>query len=143
MTEYESIARGTTRVSLVVLSETMGAGEMAALIGLEPDKAWDSGELRRPGHRQRFHGISIDVIDEIERDPEAQLDRLLARLDVAADRVAELADRPEVHSAKIWLHNSTPDNPKLSLAPAQLERLARLGVQLEFDSYFCPEDEED
>lgn len=143
--------RGESRVSLVVLSETITSDEMVALAGVPPDRAWAKSEQRRPGALHPFAGISYEVDDECDRPPEEQLGRLLDRLDrldrldPAAEQIARLAATSGVHSARIWIHNWTPEEEaRLVLDAGHAARLARHGIALFFDAYFdCQYEDED
>ncbi len=136
--------RGESRVSLVVLSETITSDEMVAL-ARPPDRAWAKGEQRRPGALHPFHGISYEVDDECDRPSEEQLGRLLDRLDPAAEQIARLAATSGVHSARIWIHNWTPEEEaRLVLDAGRAARRARHGIALFFDAYFdCQYEDED
>jgi hypothetical protein len=124
-----------TDASLVILSEKLSAAELQAMIGLTPDRSWESGDpIGRSGHaRQRFSGWRVDVAQS-EQTAESQISALFDRIRAVEERIAAVASDPRVHSVALWV-TAEGDRFALELAPSRLLDIARLGATLKVNAY--------
>ena len=120
--------------SLVVLAEGISAAELRELIGLEPDRAWDRGDVvGRTGRGRRQHtGWSIDAAGPGLR-PEAAIADLLLRTRIVKEQFRMAIAAPRVLSVVLWVW---PEREcVVDLEPDRLMEIARLGASLAIDIY--------
>jgi hypothetical protein len=128
-------ARPDTSAALVVLSEKLSAGELRAMIGLDPERSWERGDpIGRSGRaNQRFSGWSLEVGPGKET-AEWQISLLLDRTHQVMDRIASAAQDPRVDSVALWVW-SAGLRFGIELPPSLMTDIARLGATLKIDVY--------
>jgi len=141
-------ARTSSSARLVVLSQDQRPEDISARLGLTPDRWWLAGEFEshpqdprwRPSRPKPFNGWELESRLPEDAAPDAHLTDLLDRIGEAADKVADLAMDPRIHSARVWVgHHTDNENPGFSLSPDLVARLTRLATGLEVDVYVLAE----
>jgi len=121
--------------SLVILAERMSAAELRELIGLEPDRSWDRGDVvGRTGRGRRQHtGWCIDAAG-IGLRPEAAIAELLDRVSIVNEQFRAATADLRVLSVILWVW---PEGREcvVDLKPDHLMEIARLGASLVIDIY--------
>lgn len=134
-----------SHASLVVLSDEMSPDEISTELGFAPDQWALQGEFEsHPPGTERFrrsrpypHNTWTlqSRLDE-SAEPEMHLADVIERIGDRAQRVADLAANPRVHSARLWLAlHINNENPGISLSGVLIRDLAVLTTGIEIDIY--------
>jgi hypothetical protein len=120
--------------SLVVLADGMSAAELRGLIGLEPDRSWDRGDVvGSTGRGRRQHtGWCIDAAGP-GLLPEAAVAELLRRSRIVNEQFRMVIADPRVLSVVLWVWPGR--ECVVDLEPDRLMEIARLGASLAIDIY--------
>jgi len=147
-TTYPTCER--TYVSLRIYSSTITPDLISQQLGLTPTDYQTKGEKRfsrrRVGHllETKLSGWFLSSENEVaSNDVRAHLDWLLARLDVASDRLLALQEWSDIKMAIhcIWWSAHGQGGP--TLWPEQMEKMAKMNLEFTLDvSFFGEEDEE-
>jgi hypothetical protein len=142
--ESDSTTASWYSANLMVRSERLTAAELANVIGMEPDQKWSKGEprsVRRPGVLNKATSVWFrSDLPSTERMTE-HVAIILSRLEPIADRIGKFAKEivrssgPDTCSDP-WVNLSILPvfrtlNDSLSLAPDQVDLLARMGADLD------------
>ena len=140
MPERIAASRHKIEARLTVLSDSLSASELQAMIGLTPDEAWHSGDpIGRSGRAfQRFSGWSIGE-GPSEEPAESHISALLDRVATRKQQIASAAGDPRVQSVALWVW-SQGRTFGLELSPSRLRDIAALGATLKIDIYDGDED---
>jgi hypothetical protein len=115
-----------------------GFGDDPAVVtramGVEPTKAWRKGEPTGKGRGIQTHNrwvlkSTLPLAEPIE----AHLENLLSQLESRGEAVADLRTRFEARLAVAAYWQEV--NPSFSLSASVVERVAALGLELDFDLY--------
>ncbi len=129
-------------VWLSVLSERRTPQEVSALVGIEPDSAWQVGDIR-PNHRvpEKRHGwIVRSGLPKTGTTLEAHLESLLGRVRGVADRIKSLADQEET---SIMCALYTDQQLVIDWPAWMIHEFSRLGVGVGIDVYYLPQEGRD
>lgn len=124
--------------SLVVLSTTCTAEELAQAVGLTADRSWRQGERKGTTSAavHKYSGVEYDSLVDRSASPLLHLEDLLARLQPFAANVGALARRLSGQESRedpvrLWISCRTANGtPGLDLSPRHLEAVAALGAHL-------------
>lgn len=126
-----------TEAVLVILSETDTAEQLAAAVGLTPDRSWNRGDVRPVSKLAHpYSGIKYFSRVPPTAKPGTHLDDLLDRLAPVKGRVAalsaRLAEQSEGHDRVRLsvLHQTTDPMPGYDFSPQQLTRVAEMAAWL-------------
>jgi hypothetical protein len=118
--------------------------EIGARLGLMADRWFLRGEFEAhpKGDRSKrsrpfpFNGWELRSTIGDTATPNEHLASLLERLKSAAASIGNLARDPQIHSIRLWLgHHTDNENPGISLSPALVTEIAKLGTGIELDIY--------
>jgi hypothetical protein len=117
----------------------MNSADITRRMQLQPDRAWNRGDLRSAQSRrkQKFSGWELISSQAADAPIDAHVDDLIARIDRRATALARLIKEPNaLASARFWIsHHIENWNPGIELLPSQLSALAQMGVRVAFDVY--------
>jgi hypothetical protein len=124
-------------VKLTIISETVTASEMDEYIGIQCTDSQKRGELNRLGTKCYEHNVwfyksryNVPQDEYIGDRIASQIDQLLSKLKVKADRIKKLS---RDNSVIFGLYFYVQSIPPLSLTREQLENVAELGAKLDID----------
>ena len=120
--------------SLIVFSQTRSAEELTEALGVTPDEAWNKGELNKRGRPYETTAICFRSQIPADRSPSEHLGSLLTRLEPLQGKLTAQIDAGDSVRLKLAVFADT-DNPMFSLATETIQRVAALGVELDFDIY--------
>ena len=123
---------------LVLLSRFSQLEELAALVGVTPERSWERGSVRgrSAGATHEYSGVEVRSTCSRGESAEAHVDDLLARLEGATDRLrafaAEAAVRdPATIPVRVWVYvESNSDETAVDLRSDQVLAIGRLGAAL-------------
>jgi hypothetical protein len=129
-----------SHVFLAVIGFGNDPSIVTSLVGLPPTTAWCVGDPI-PGHPKAKRTISrwafqspLPLHDHVDHHLEA----LLQLLESSSSRIRDCASRYSTQvSCAIYYKDFTPG---INLSAATLQRIAALGVSLDFDLYFLSDD---
>jgi Domain of unknown function (DUF4279) len=119
--------------SLIVYSET-SAEELAQRLGLEPDEMWNMGELNKRGTPHVTTAISYGSALPRNAPPGDHLADLLTRVESLVKQLRAEAERGNSVRLRLAVFEDA-DNIMFTVPPELLTRVAKLGIELEFDIY--------
>jgi hypothetical protein len=133
-----------TYATLRVYHDALPPTEVTARLGLEPDDQQFKG-IPRP-NRDRpapINGWFLSSEHKVKsRDSRRHIDWLVSQIVGRRDEVeAMLSDGFRIDISSYWASRSGHGGPTIS--PYQMQRLARLGIEVSWDIYFYDEDEAD
>lgn len=136
MADTTSVEREVGNAALVVVSETKSPEELAAAIGLQPDRHWRRGEVvgeLRP-RVNKLNGVEYYSRLPRETDPHDHLQDLLERVRPHSGELRQLANAIRDDEGldvpiRLWFSHQTGNyTPGYEFSPDQLELIASLGA---------------
>jgi hypothetical protein len=116
--------------SLVMLSDTLGASELEALVSLSPDRSTQKGEITGAFGRARSRFSMWEVTSRPgRRAPEAHVIEVLDRVRDCATLIRAASQDPRVHSVSFWILSQDPEFA-FDLEATRVMEIARLGASL-------------
>jgi hypothetical protein len=129
-------------VTLAVYGDDLIPKDVTELLGVKPTRSFLPGYRRNPSSRPMPHGAwFLEVRGKTPDGPEAQLRKLLMKLPTSENVWKTLKARYKVQ-IRFGLH-MTGWNKGFELSSTLIRRLAKIGVDLEFDVYAYGEDVDD
>ncbi len=126
-----------TEAALVILSATDTAEQLAAAVGLPPDRTWNRGDIRPVSTLPYpYSGVKYVSRAPSTAQPSAHLDDLLGKIAPVKARVAALSTRLAEQSGRAGmvrvslLHQTANPMPGYEFSPTQLAQVAELGAGL-------------
>ena len=113
-------------------------GVVSGIMGMEPTKAWVKGEPVAPSGAIRTHSRwSLESGLDKEEPFEAHISALLAKLERKRTEIRRVAER---FPARIGVAQYFDEaNPGFRLEAEIVQRIAGLGLAIDFDQYCLPE----
>lgn len=135
--DYPTCAQ--TYATLILLHEDLNAELLTQELGIQPTETWKQGEVRNPGSRtpvvSRIGGWFLRTQETVaSRDVRRHIDWLLNQVEPRRSVLGRLRTagyRMEISC--FWVSAFGHGGPTLS--PAQMARLADLGLEVWFDVY--------
>jgi hypothetical protein len=129
-------------VTFAVYGDDLIPKDVTELLGVKPTRSFLPGYRRNPSSRPMPHGgWFLEVREKTPDGPEAQLRKLLMKLPTSENVWKTLKARYKVQ-IRFGLH-MTGWNKGFELSSTLIRRLAKIGVDLEFDVYAYGEDVDD
>lgn len=127
--------------TLAVYGKDLEPDDVTKILGIKPTRSFRRGHKRGPNSRSIPHGAwFLEIRGDAPEGPDAQLRNLLMRLPDSEDIWRELRSRYKVQIRfGIFMCDW---NKGFNLAPDLIIRLAKMGIELDFDIY-ANGDEED
>jgi hypothetical protein len=135
----ELAASFRSAANLTILSDTLSSRELAQMVELTPDEAWEKGD--RQSHQVRrmqpHNGIAYE-----SRLPESSpsgehLAAVLARLGPYATEIASIAVHESVLDVTVWVVEHTEsDMTDIVLRPEAMRAASAMGASVVASSYF-------
>jgi hypothetical protein len=133
---------------LRILNTELPPDQLSRLVGLEPDKSWKKGELRRLQggqplrKRQPFNGVSFESGLDDQKSATSHFAALVERLRPYAEKIAQVASLPTTKSTRIWVVEHTErDMIDAFLDPDHVAVAAAMRAELTFSAYFYDDSE--
>jgi hypothetical protein len=112
--------------------------EISSVLGIEPDKSWNAGDLIVPIRRPRkTNGWMVDVRSHETEELEPLIVQVLDRLPPSLEGLSRVAG---TWTAKIYAAIYFTERPTLTLGADTVRRIAGLGAILDIDLFPMHED---
>jgi hypothetical protein len=121
-------------MSLVVSSETVSSEQMAATLGITPDRAWNIGDFRpKTRCKEKNNGIIIDSGIERKGSVEEHIEAICKKIKPLRVNLVGLSKECETTLSIVYY--STYCNPGLWLSKSFITFLASIKAGVDMDGY--------
>jgi hypothetical protein len=143
--EYPPCAR--CYASLGIYHATLNPEAISSLLGIQPTKSWQRGEIRNPRSRNsapsKFGGWVLRTRGVVEsRDVRRHIDWLIDQVQMRGEVFRSLqAEGYRTGIRCFWMAATENGGRGPTLSPVSMVRMAALGLELSFDFYFSAEED--